>query len=70
MRSSSVSIALLLLVAAVTAGAQPFPEPPTDGAAAEASGLKRVAAGELKAAFVGMREERNSRGESYLAHYR
>jgi len=62
--------AVFCFSAAAAVGGQDFPEPPADSASAEASGLKRVTIDELKAAFVGAREERNPRGESHLAHYR
>jgi hypothetical protein len=69
-RNLVVLAGLVLSVIATALSAQEFPEPPADAVAADAVGLKRVAVEELKSAFVGVREERNSRGERYLAHYR
>jgi hypothetical protein len=60
--------AAALLVASPGAAAD-FPPAPADAAAAGAAGLQRLATERLKTEFTGAREERNSRGENYVAHY-
>jgi hypothetical protein len=62
-------LALTLALPATSASPQDFPAAPASLAAAEASGLRRVGAQDLKAAFLGQREERSARGESYVASY-
>ena len=70
MHRLTVLMGAVILASAMRAGAQDFPEAPADAVAAETAGLKRAGVEELKALFAGLREERNSRGESYLARYR
>ena len=61
-------VAAALLMARPCAAAE-FPPAPADAASAEAAGLQRLAADRLKSEFSAAREERNGRGENYVAHY-
>ncbi|HZP94041.1 MAG TPA: hypothetical protein VFB20_14340 [Burkholderiales bacterium] len=69
MRALLLSSTIALLAAGPCAAAE-FPEPPPDAPAAQAAGLQRLTAAQLESAFAGRREERNSRGELYIAQYR
>jgi hypothetical protein len=68
MRTSRATLKAALWFIAVSAWAQSLEAPP-DALAAQAAGLQRLGAGELKSAFAGPREERNVRGQSYVADY-
>jgi hypothetical protein len=69
MRALFLSWAVVALLVARPSAAAEFPPAPGDAAAAEAAGLERLAADRLKGEFAAAREERNSRGENYVAHY-
>jgi hypothetical protein len=69
MRALLLSLAAAALLMAKPCTAAEFPPAPADAAAAEAAGLQRLAADRLKVEFTAAREERNSRGENYVAHY-
>jgi hypothetical protein len=62
------TIAAAAFMAASCAAAQDAGVP-ADARAAESAGLQRLTTDRLRAEFAGTREERNSRGETYLAHY-
>lgn len=68
MRTSQAALAAAVWCVMLSADAQTMEAPP-DAAAAQAAGLRRLAAGELKSTFAGPREERNVSGQSYIAHY-
>jgi len=69
MRAFLLSLAAAALLMAKPCTAAEFPPAPADAAAAEAAGLQRLAADRLKVEFTAAREERNSRGENYVAQY-
>ena len=68
MQSSRAALAAVLWCIVLLAWAQ-TPEAPPDARAAQAAGLQRLSVGELKSHFAGPREERNIRGQSYVADY-
>jgi hypothetical protein len=69
MRALGVLLSATALLAGGPGMAAEFPQAPADAAAAEAAGLQRLAPDRLKSEFGAAREERNSRGESYIADY-
>jgi hypothetical protein len=69
MRAIFLWWAVAALLVARPCAAVEFPPAPADVAAAEAAGLERLAPDRLKREFAAAREERSSRGESYVAHY-
>jgi hypothetical protein len=68
MQSSRAALTAALWCVAFSAWSQ-TPEAPPDARAAQAAGLQRLGASDLKSAFAGPREERNLRGQSYVTEY-
>jgi hypothetical protein len=69
MKQAWASVATVAMIFALLPSAAGSSEPPPDAAAAEARGLQRLTPERLRVEFAGVREERTSRGETYLAHY-